>query len=409
MILLTSDTETKPTHAMRQAIASAEVGDEQKGEDPTVNQLLERVADLLGKEDAIFFACGTICNFVSIKTHTRPADVVLAEEMAHIIRAESGGAAMTSGVLMEPISSERGIFTVNDLERSLERVATAPYLYSATPRLLCVEQTHNFGGGSVWRLDELREVCEFSRQQGLVTHMDGARLLNAVVASQTTAKDFAACADSVWIDFTKGLGAPIGAVLAGTKEFISEARRYKHIFGGAMRQAGIVAAGCLYALDHHVERLQEDHDNATYLARRLSEIEGITVKDTKPETNIIFFDVSRLGLDKVMFLNLLQEHGVKMGAVGNSIRAVTHLDVSRTDIDFAVDAIAKVAKSSVGSKDLENVVPFKENSAIASTNTVRNYHFCPNCGHKNLPNHNFCIKCGTQLNELTNTKQTDKY
>ncbi|MEM8676563.1 MAG: GntG family PLP-dependent aldolase [Cyanobacteria bacterium P01_G01_bin.67] len=403
MILLSSDTETKPTQGMRQAIASAEVGDEQKGEDPTVNQLLERVADLLGKEDAIFFACGTICNFVSIKTHTRPADVVLAEEMAHIIRAESGGAAMTSGVLMEPIKSERGIFTVDDLERSLERVATAPYLYSAMPQLLCVEQTHNFGGGSVWELNELREVCEFARHQGLATHMDGARLLNAVVASQTTAKDFAACVDSVWIDFTKGLGAPIGAVLAGTKEFISEARRYKHIFGGAMRQAGIVAAGCLYALDHHVERLQEDHENATYLARRLSEIEGITVKDTNPETNIIFFDVSRLGLDKAMFLNLLQEGGVKMGAVGNSIRAVTHLDVSRADIDFAIDAISQVAKSSVCRKELESIVPSRENSAIASPNVVHNYHFCPNCGHKNLPNYNFCIKCGTQLSKPKNS------
>lgn len=399
MILLSSDTETKPTQGMRQAIASAEVGDEQKGEDPTVNKLLERVADLLGKEDAIFFACGTICNFVSIKTHTRPADVVLAEEMAHIIRAESGGAAMTSGVLLEPIKSERGIFTVNDLERSLARVATAPYLYSALPSLLCVEQTHNFGGGSVWKLNELQEVCEFARKKDLAIHMDGARLLNAVIASQTTAKDFAACADSVWIDFTKGLGAPIGAVLAGTKEFISEARRYKHVFGGAMRQAGIVAAGCLYALDHHVERLQEDHDNATYLAQRLSEIEGITVKDAKPETNIIFFDVSRLGLDKAMFLNLLQEHEVKMGGVGSLIRAVTHLDVSRTDIDFAVDAISQVAKSSVCSKELESVFPSRENSMIDSPHTVGNYHFCPNCGYKNLPNYNFCIKCGTQLSK----------
>ncbi|KST62082.1 threonine aldolase family protein [Mastigocoleus testarum] len=348
MILLTSDTETKPTQAMRQAIAHAPVGDEQKGEDPTVNLLLERVADLLGKEDALFFACGTICNFVAIKTHTRPADVVLAEQMSHIIRAESGGAALSSGVLMEPIASKRGIFTVNAFEQALERVSTAPYLYRAIPRLLCVEQTHNFAGGSVWQFDQLREVCDFSRQKGLATHMDGARLLNAVVATQTTAKDFAACVDSVWIDFTKGLGAPIGAVLAGTREFISEARRYKHIFGGAMRQAGIVAAGCLHALDHHVERLQEDHDNANYLAQQLSQIEGITVRDTNPETNIVFFDVSKLGLDTGMFLTILQEHGVKMGAVGHSIRAVTHLDISRPDIDFALDAISKIATLGAG-------------------------------------------------------------
>lgn len=343
MILLTSDTETKPTKAMRLAISNAPVGDEQKGEDPTVNKLLERTADLLGKEAALFFACGTICNFVAIKTHTRPADVVLAEHMAHIIRAESGGAALSSGVLMESIASERGIFTVDAVQQALDTVATAPYLYSAIPRLLCVEQTHNFGGGSVWQLDELRKVCDFSRQKGLATHMDGARLLNAVVATQTTAKDFASCVDSVWIDFTKGLGAPMGAVLAGTREFICEARRYKHIFGGAMRQAGIIAAGCLHALDHHVQRLQEDHTNATYLARQLSKIEGITVRDTSPDTNIVFFDVSRLGINTAIFLTLLREHGVKMGAVGQSIRAVTHLDVSWADIDVAIDAISKIA------------------------------------------------------------------
>ena len=351
MIPLTSDTETKPTLAMRQAIANAPVGDEQKGEDPTVNKLLERTADLLGKEDALFFACGTICNFVSIKAHTRPGDVVLAENMAHIIRAESGGAAMTSGVLMEGIDSERGIFTVNDVQQALDRVAVAPYLYSANPRLLCVEQTHNFAGGTVWQLNELQQVCNFARQKGLATHMDGARLLNAVVATQTSAKDFASCVDSVWIDFSKGLGAPMGAVLAGSKEFIAEARRYKHMFGGAMRQAGIIAAGCLYSLDHHVQRLQEDHKNATYLARRLSQIEGVTVKDTSPDTNIVFFDVSEMGIDTAIFLNLLQKHGVKMGTVGKSIRAVTHLDVSWNDIDVAIDVISKIARNCANAKN----------------------------------------------------------
>ncbi len=342
MIPLNSDTETKPTPAMRQAIANAAVGDEQKGEDPTVNELLERVADLLGKEAALFFACGTICNFVAIKTHTHPADVVLAEEMAHIIRAESGGSSLSSGVSLEPIPSNRGIFTVEAVNVALQKVTTAPYLYAPIPRLLCVEQTHNFKGGTVWQLDELRQVCDFSRQKGLIVHMDGARLLNAVVASQIPASDFASCVDSVWIDFTKGLGAPIGAVLAGTREFIERARRYKHIFGGAMRQAGIVAAGCLYALDHHVERLQEDHDNATYLARRLSSIEGITVHNTKPETNIVLFDVSATPGDNLKFLTQLKDQGIKMGKVGQSIRAVTHLDVSRADLDLAIDAVTKV-------------------------------------------------------------------
>jgi len=360
MILLTSDTETKPTQAMRQAIATADVGDEQKGEDPTVNRLLERVADLLGKEAALFFPGGTMCNFVAIKVHTRPADVVLVDHMAHIIRAESAGAAFSSGVMIEPIASERGIFTPQAFDYAMQKIKSAPSPYSPIPRLLCVEQTHNFGGGAVWQLDELRVVCDRAREQKLAVHMDGARLLNAVVASSVSAKEFAACVDSVWIDFTKGLGAPVGAVLAGTREFIQEARRHKHIFGGALRQAGIVAAGCLYALDHHIERLQEDHDHATWLAQGLNEIEGIRVRSVMPETNMVFFDVAELGLNNSQFLTCLQEYGVKMGAVGNYIRAVTHLDVSETDIKAAIQAIARVAqqKSSSSEFDVKEVVGY---------------------------------------------------
>jgi threonine aldolase len=344
VIPLISDTETKPTEAMRQAMAVAEVGDEQKGNDPTVNKLLERVTELLGKEAALFLPGGTMCNLVAIKTHTRPGDVVLADHMAHIIRAESGGAAFVSGVLIEPIASERGIFTPEAFLEALERVKTAPFPYAPPPRLLGVEQTHNFGGGTVWSLDELRAVCDLAREKGLATHMDGARLMNAVVASKTTAKEFSAYVDSVWIDFTKSLGAPMGAVLTGTEEFIRKARRYKQVFGGALRQAGIVAAGCLYALDHHIERLQEDHDNAQRLAQGLSEIEGIHVRTAHPESNMVFFDVSGLGLDNKTFLKLLEERGVKMGAIGGSIRAVTHLDVSREDIDKAIEAIAEIAR-----------------------------------------------------------------
>jgi threonine aldolase len=344
MIVLTSDTETKPTAAMRQAIAEAVVGDEQKGEDPTVNCLLERVADLLGKEAALFFPGGTICNFVAIKVHTRPADAILADHMAHIVRAESAGAAFSSGVIIEPIASERGIFTPEALEQSLQKLSSAPSPYGPPARLLCVEQTHNFGGGAVWQLEQLQAVCAVARQHCLAIHMDGARLLNAVVATRTSARDFAACVDSVWIDFTKGLGAPVGAVLAGTKTFIQEARRQKHIFGGAMRQAGIVAAGCLHALDHHIDRLQVDHNNAQLLAQGLNTIAGIRVRDTEPETNMVFFNVSGLGLDQASFLSLLQAQGVKMGAVGADIRAVTHLDVSRADIEAAIGAVAQIAE-----------------------------------------------------------------
>jgi threonine aldolase len=354
MIPLTSDTETKPTVGMRQAIASAEVGDEQKGEDPTVNRLLERVADLLGTEAALFLPGGTMCNFVAIKVHTRPADAIFADHMAHIIRAESAGAAFSSGVLIESVLSERGIFTPQALGQSIAKVTTAPSPYSPIPRLLCVEQTHNFGGGSVWTLDELRAVCELARTHGLRIHMDGARLMNAVVATGIPAREFAAQVDSVWIDFTKGLGAPVGAVLAGSREFIQEARRHKHIFGGALRQAGIVAAGCLYALDHHIEKLQEDHDNARRLARALSEIEGISVRSLEPETNMVFFDITGLGIDKTAFLEALRGRNVQMGAVGDYIRAVTHLDVSRQDIETAVSAVADIAQQASGRRSLHS-------------------------------------------------------
>ena len=342
MILLTSDTETKPTPAMRQAMAAAEVGDEQKGEDPTVNALLERVADLLGKEAALFLPGGTMCNLIAVKVHTRPGDAILAEHMAHIIRAESAGPAFSSGVLIEGIVSERGIFSPQALSEAIARLTTIPSPYGPPVRLVCVEQTHNFGGGAVWQIDELRSVYQRAKEHGLAIHMDGARLMNAVVATQVPAKDFAACADSVWIDFTKGLGAPLGAVLAGSRAFIAEARRYKHIFGGALRQAGIVAAGCLYALDHHIERLKEDHDHARLLADGLNATSGINVHTPRPETNMVFFDVASTKFTTTEFLAALYREGVKMGSTGNSIRAVTHLDISPEDIRLAVNAVSKI-------------------------------------------------------------------
>jgi len=345
-IPLTSDTETQPTAAMREAIARAEVGDEQRGEDPTVNRLQERVAALLGKEAALWFPGGTMCNLVAVKVHTRPADVVLADAMAHVLRAESAGAALCSGVLVEPIATPRGIFGADALRQALQRLRTAPAPYASPARLVCVEQTHNFGGGAVWSLDQLAEVSRAARAEGLALHMDGARLLNACVATGTAAADFAATVDSVWIDFTKGLGAPIGAVLAGSRAFIGEARRCKHIFGGAMRQAGIAAAGCLHALDHHVQRLAEDHENARRLAAGLSRIAGIRVSTPTPETNMVFFDPGGLGQSNEAFLAALAQRGVRMGQVRGEIRAVTHLDVSREDVDTAIAAAADVARGS---------------------------------------------------------------
>lgn len=344
LIPLVSDTESQPTAAMRVAMANAEVGDEQRGEDPTVNRLQARVAELLGKEAALWFPGGTMCNFVAIKVHTQPADAIVADWMAHIIRAESAGVAFSSAVHVEPIVSSRGVFSADDLRAAFKRLRTAPVPYAPKAQLVCVEQTHNFGGGSVWSLEELHAVSTLAKAEGLAVHMDGARLLNAMVASGVSASDFASTANSVWLDFTKGLGAPMGAVLAGDRDFIAEARRYKHIFAGAMRQAGIAAAGCLHALDHHVDRLAEDHANARRLAEGVSRIEGIQVRTAAPETNMVFFDPSRAGWSNARFLAELATRGVRMGEVSGEIRAVTHLDVSRADIDTAVAAIAAISK-----------------------------------------------------------------
>lgn len=345
-IPLSSDTETRPTPAMREAIAAAEVGDEQRNEDPSILALQDRVAELTGKEAALFMPTGTMCNVVGVKAHTQPGDVVLADSMCHIIRAESGGAGLVSGVLVEPIVTERGIFTPDQLEEALGRVRATPPPHSPPPRLVCVEQTHNFGGGSVWSLEELMAIHDRARKHGLAIHMDGARLMNAVVASGTSAKAFGACVDSLWLDFTKGLGAPIGAVLAGSREFIDRARRYKHLFGGAFRQAGVAAAGCLYSLDHHVKRLADDHENARLLAEGLAEIDGIVMRTPAPESNILFFDVDGLGMDNRAFYAKCLEKGVRFSAVQRSVRAVTHLDVSRADIEKAIEAVRRVADDS---------------------------------------------------------------
>jgi threonine aldolase len=346
VVPLSSDTETRPTAAMRQAIANAAVGDEQRGEDPTVNELQERVAALLGKEAALWMPTGTMCNVIGIKVHTRPGDAIVAEAMAHVIRAESAGAALISGVLIEPIATERGIFTAAQLRDAVRRVQTIPMPYAPPVRLVCVEQTHNFGGGAVWSVDELRAVSHVAREAGLAVHMDGARLLNAAVATGVSASTFAATADSVWIDFTKGLGAPIGAVLAGTAGFIADARRYKQMFGGAMRQAGVAAAGCLHALDHHVDRLAEDHARARRLAEGLAAIPGIHLTTPRPDTNILFFDVVAPGLSNTAFVSEMMRAGVRMGEVRGQIRAVTHLDVSAQDIERAIQAAEAIMAAS---------------------------------------------------------------
>jgi len=257
-INLLSDTQTRPTPEMREAIARAEVGDEQIGDDPTVNVLCERVADLLGKEAAVFMPSGTMCNVAATLTHCRPGDEILAHETAHIIAREGGAHAALGGFQITPLSGADGKFSPDTFRKALHPRSR----YQPPQTVVSVEQTANIGGGTIWNKADLDEVVQIARSGGLATHMDGARLLNACVASGISARDMALGWDSAWLDFSKGLGAPVGAAIAGSRDFIDEVWRWKQRLGGSMRQAGICAAACVYALDHHVDRLADDHANA---------------------------------------------------------------------------------------------------------------------------------------------------
>lgn len=331
---LYSDTQTKPSRAMREAMLDAEVGDEQHGSDPTVHALNERMAALLGKEAAVFMPSGTMCNEVAILTHCRPGDEILAHWTAHIIHSEGGAPSALAGAHVLGLQGPNGMFDVATLDAA-ERPQSR---YAPPQRLVAVEQTANLGGGAVWALDALDAVAEWAHARGMATHMDGARLMNAVVASGVPAHEMAAGYDSVWLDFTKGLGAPVGAVLAGSQEFIGQAWRWKQRMGGAFRQAGIVAAACLYALDHNVERLAEDHDNARRLARGLAQVPGITVEP--PQTNLVFFDTSGTGLTAEEIARRARAEGVLISVMGKHRgRACTHLDVDAAGVETAVAAI----------------------------------------------------------------------
>lgn len=338
---LYSDTLTKPTPGMRRAMAEAEVGNEQAHEDPTVNRLVEMVAELTGHEAAVFLPSGTMCNAVAYRVYCRQGDEVILDRTAHPIHAEAGGPAALSGCMLQTVDGERGIFTGAQLEAAIR-----PYKRNRPrTRLVSVEQTSNFGGGAIWPLETLRDVSETARRHGLSLHMDGARLMNAVVATGIPARDYATLCDSAWVDLSKGLGCPVGAVLCGSADFIEEAWRWKHQFGGAMRQAGIIAAAGVYALQHHVERLAEDHENARRLAHGLAEIPGIRLDPPEIETNMVFIDVTETGMTPQQVYERLLERGVRMGTGdGARMRAVTHLDVDRAGVDKAVRAMREVVR-----------------------------------------------------------------
>lgn len=336
---LFSDTQTRPTDAMRRAMAEAEVGDEQLFADPTVNALQERVAELLGHEAALFLPSGTMCNAIGLRLHVRPGgDQVILDRTSHPVMYEAGSPAAISGAMLHPLDGDGGIFSAEQVEEVLRHPEDR---YSPRSRLVSVEQTTNVGGGRVWPLSDIQSVLDVARRHELRAHLDGARLLNAVVASGVSASDYASGFDTAWIDFTKGLGAPVGACLAGSRELIDEAWRYKQMMGGAMRQAGVIAAAGLHALDHHVERLAEDHENARVLAQGLAEIDGIGIDPAGVETNIVIFEVE----DAAGFCGALWERGVQMGPITpRRVRAVTHLDVDRAGIERALAAVGETVR-----------------------------------------------------------------
>jgi len=335
-INLYSDTQTKPTPAMKAAMMEAEVGDEQHGDDPTVHALCDKMAALMGKEAAMFLPSGTMCNVIAILTHCKKGDEVLAHETSHILHSEGGTHAALTGVQILPLKGPKGMFTADDV-----RAAIRPKTRYAPPQqLLEVEQTANIGGGAVWPLAQLNAVADLAHEQGWNTHMDGARLMNACVAAGVSPAEMVAGFDSVWLDFTKGLGAPLGAVLCGSSEFIGQAWRWKQRLGGSMRQAGMCAAGAIYSLDHHVERLAEDHANAKALARGLRQMPGVVVEE--PETNLVFFDINATGVSMDMFQDRLRAQGIMISGLGGRVRACTHLDVTAPMIDEALTSIRAV-------------------------------------------------------------------
>ena len=333
-----SDTQTRPTRAMRESALNVTLGDERHNEDPSTNELCARVADMLGMEAAVFLPSGTMCNEIAIAVHTRPGDEVICTRESHIIFAESGGPAALSGVMMCPIDTDRGMLSPEQVIEHVRPVSA----HAPRSRLLLAEQTANLAGGAVWPLEQLNATVEVAKSAGLSTHLDGARLLNAQVATGVAVAEYARGFDSAWIAFTKGLGCPVGAVLAGSHDFISKAWLLKRRWGGAMRQTGVLTAMCLYALDNHIDRLADDHTLAQFIGVRLNELEIIS--NILPiDTNIVIADLAPDGPDAREVAQQLKRKNVTITVVGpRRIRIVTHMDVGEADADALVAAMATV-------------------------------------------------------------------
>lgn len=337
---LRSDTITQPTPAMREVMARAEVGDDVFGDDPTVQRLEARVAEILGKEAAVFTPSGTMANQLAIRAQTEPGDEILVDANAHIYFYESGAPAALAGVMCRCLPGMRGVFTAADVEAALRPGDQ----HFAPTKLVCVENTHNRGGGTIWPLESIREVASLARQHHLRLHLDGARLWNASIATGIPERDYAAHFDTVSVCFSKGLGAPVGSALCGPRDCIQRARRFRKMFGGGMRQAGIIAAAALYALEFHRSRLADDHANARALAEGLAGLPDIELDPAAVRTNMVLFRVQAMPASELA--RKLDQAGVRVLATGpNVIRAVTNLMVTAGDVARAVEIVGKLLRT----------------------------------------------------------------
>ena len=341
LIDLYSDTKTVPTDGMRAAMAMARVGDEQADEDQTTNELCSRVAEDLGYPAAVFMPSGTMCNLVATLVHTRPGDELIADSASHICMTEGAGAAAIAGIAINPILTGDGVFSPDQCEAAIR----PPSRTSPRSAMVSVEQTTNFSGGAVWPLATLRGVRDVAVNAGLKTHIDGARLFNAACATGISMRDYAEGWDSAWVDFSKGLGCPVGAVLCGTADFIRDAWTWKYRLGGAMRQSGILAAAALYALDHHVARLVDDHENAKLFVALLAAERFFLFQTLTPQSNLVLFSLNGLHVDANAFARRANSAGVRIRALPDGrLRATTHLGVTREDIFAGVAILIALAR-----------------------------------------------------------------
>jgi threonine aldolase len=350
-----SDTVTRPTRPMRQAMAEAEVGDDVWGEDPTVIRLEQRVAAMFGHEAAVLACSGTQSNQMGLRVHCIPGDELLIHESGHICNFEGGAPAALSGISIRTVTGIGGMPDVEDLELKLR----PDDQHFPRTRLVCLENTTNLGGGRVFAAEHLRRVSDWCLERGLKRHLDGARLFNAIVAGGGTPEQLGACFDTISICFSKGLGCPFGSILTGTRADMQKARRIRKMFGGGLRQSGIIAAAALYALDHHVERLREDHVNARRLAEGLARLDGLRIDPQTVETNLVFFELSAEAGTAVQLAAALREEGILAGPMGGQrMRMVTHLDVTADDVTAAIAAVERCLSRGLAGRPVVGSGPF---------------------------------------------------